>query len=640
MSIFLKRGTEANRAGLSLRLGETIYTTDTRRVYIGSGSASTGNEIEFGQLSASFVSASSISASGIKVDILDAATIVGNVESSSYVEYGNVANKPALVSSSLQFGPTNNVTFGQITASSIEVQTLHVQTITSSVEYVSGSTIHGSLSGNTHQFTGSVLVNGSVTTAAGMVIHTTSNTSQNGGLIIGSSAKDTPAAGGVGSITIASDNATGSLQGMMSLVSSATATDRRLAIQCVEQGVSFRSITLAENGGNVGIGTTSPRAKLDVLGLATIGDTDNTPSQNAGLSIVRAGGNATSLNLWQVGQASGHIGFRANDRNLYVLNSYTDGTIENGKGIAIDTAGNVGIGTSSPTSKLEVAGVGRDSGLYITGATSPGLTLKASTGHDWELFSCGTGNAVAAGGFALYDNTAGAYRMVVDTAGNVGIGTTSPSAKLEIQAATNGGRISVTGEGGAVYNTINNYAPTSYDLTGMIIRASAFTFTDGATITEIQGNLIRCARIQAGSTASLNLGGAYGAHQIISPTGAIRFTTYGAGTLITDSSGNITATSDARMKDISGSFGRGLDAIMQLSPKVYHWKSESGLNTEDVNVGLIAQEVLPYIPEAIGYKDDKYTMSDRPIISALINAVKELKADNDSLRARIEVLEA
>jgi hypothetical protein len=122
-------------------------------------------------------------------------------------------------------------------------------------------------------------------------------------------------------------------------------------------------------------------------------------------------------------------------------------------------------------------------------------------------------------------------------------------------------------------------------------------------------------------------------------TGMVRFSSYGAGTLTTDSSGNITATSDARMKDISGSFVRGLDAILNLIPRVYHWSPGFGLNTEDVNVGLIAQEVLPYIPEAVHYKDDRYTMSDRPIIAVLINAVKELKADNDTLRNRVQSLE-
>ena len=142
---------------------------------------------------------------------------------------------------------------------------------------------------------------------------------------------------------------------------------------------------------------------------------------------------------------------------------------------------------------------------------------------------------------------------------------------------------------------------------------------------------------------------------------ALRFAGYGAGTLVTDSSGNVTASSDRRLKNVSGKFTRGLDAILQIQPKVFTWKPESGMNPDDINVGFIAQDVQPAIPEAVGSmktvdteEDDGtgkkvkktkreasefLTLSDRPIIAALVNAVKELKAENDDLRARVSALE-
>jgi len=80
------------------------------------------------------------------------------------------------------------------------------------------------------------------------------------------------------------------------------------------------------------------------------------------------------------------------------------------------------------------------------------------------------------------------------------------------------------------------------------------------------------------------------------------------------------------------------------------------MNTEDENVGFIAQEVLDAVPEAVGQyrtsevevdgkktkkreKAELLTLSDRPLIAALVNAVKELKAENDALSARIAKLE-
>ena len=144
-------------------------------------------------------------------------------------------------------------------------------------------------------------------------------------------------------------------------------------------------------------------------------------------------------------------------------------------------------------------------------------------------------------------------------------------------------------------------------------------------------------------------------------TGLVRLHSYGAGTLVTDSSGNVTASSDRRLKNVSGKFTRGLAAIMEIQPKVFTWKPESGMNTDDVNVGFIAQDVQPVIPEAVGSmktsdveEDDGtgkkvkkskreasefLTLSDRPIIAALVNAVKELSEQNAALVKRITALE-
>ncbi len=139
-------------------------------------------------------------------------------------------------------------------------------------------------------------------------------------------------------------------------------------------------------------------------------------------------------------------------------------------------------------------------------------------------------------------------------------------------------------------------------------------------------------------------------------TRAIKLPTYGAGTLVTDSSGNVTASSDASLKTVTGTFTRGLADVLKLTPRTYHWNAQSGMNTDDENVGFIAQEVLESIPEAVGQyrtsevevdgkktkkreKAELLTLSDRPLIAALVNAVKELKAENDALSARIAKLE-
>ena len=107
--------------------------------------------------------------------------------------------------------------------------------------------------------------------------------------------------------------------------------------------------------------------------------------------------------------------------------------------------------------------------------------------------------------------------------------------------------------------------------------------------------------------------------------GAMTFSHYGAGAATFDASGNITSVSDARKKDIVGSFTRGLEAVRQLKPVTFHWRADSGLSTAELNAGFVAQDVLSVIPEAIGQdKEGFYTFADRPITAALVNAVKEL----------------
>lgn len=100
MGIILKKGPEANRNSISLATGEVIFTTDTRRLYIGSGSSSNGFEITFNQLTASFITASQITASVVKANSFigtasyagTASYIVGSIESASYADYAPTAS--------------------------------------------------------------------------------------------------------------------------------------------------------------------------------------------------------------------------------------------------------------------------------------------------------------------------------------------------------------------------------------------------------------------------------------------------------------------------------------------------------------------------------------------------------------------
>ena len=279
----------------------------------------------------------------------------------------------------------------------------------------------------------------------------------------------------------------------------------------------------------------------------------------------------------------------------------------------------LGIGTDAPNHKVTVGGNGTFGyGIQQSDTTVAAITANTSTG---ELRHFASTNYFP----TFYSNGVEAMRIDLNGAMSLGAVTGSPRLYAYKDAAANAG-LGINLSGGI--GELSVFAGTTTDAVGII--SFGRRRVDSGTYTE---------------RANISLA-----------TGAVRFNAYGAGTLATDSSGNITASSDARLKDVTGTFTRGLADVLKLTPRTYRWNEKSGMDTEDENVGFIAQEVIDAVPEAVGQyrtsevevdgkktkkreKAELLTLSDRPLIAALVNAVKELKAENDALSARIAKLE-
>jgi hypothetical protein len=102
-----------------------------------------------------------------------------------------------------------------------------------------------------------------------------------------------------------------------------------------------------------------------------------------------------------------------------------------------------------------------------------------------------------------------------------------------------------------------------------------------------------------------------------------------------------TQTSDERIKNILGPVTYGLDEVKQLDPVSYALKSDP---EQTPHLGFIAQQVLPLVPESVFDTDEeieegeptKLGMEYVALIPVLVNAIKELSAEVDALKAQLQ----
>ena len=179
-----------------------------------------------------------------------------------------------------------------------------------------------------------------------------------------------------------------------------------------------------DTSGNLGIGTTSPGAKLEVNGTIKL-----TPTLNGGLQINQSGGTQTAY----IGP-SGFGGFALGTQTADNVILFTN----NSERMRIDTSGNVGIGTTSPGYRLDVSGSTRfktTTNQNLNVITSQ--VLSGGTRLD-SINDAGSANIpLEFGGSQFAWIASGAERMRIDSSGNVGIGTSSPNGLLDVTSNTN-----------------------------------------------------------------------------------------------------------------------------------------------------------------------------------------------------------
>ncbi len=114
------------------------------------------------------------------------------------------------------------------------------------------------------------------------------------------------------------------------------------------------------------------------------------------------------------------------------------------------------------------------------------------------------------------------------------------------------------------------------------------------------------------------------------------------GTAAKPGGGSWATYSDARLKDLTGEFTYGLDAIMAIDTIKYRYKDNNalGILNEREHSGFIAQDIQKVIPEAVRKTTDDYlTVDNDPIFLALINATKEQQAQLDENKRMLNLMQ-
>ncbi len=416
-------------------------------------------------------------------------------------------------------------------------------------------------------------------------------------------------------------------------------------------GAEYTSITMTPPTINL-TGTTQVTSQMDsvVVNAPTlVGDTATlTINDAATMTIAGAPVESTNIALTdtfglKINAAA--VGSATNSYGLYV-DAPTGATNNYG---AVVASGNVGIGTAAPEEML-----------HIVSESDP--TLKIDPGSndtvDPMLFLADTfagpgmqiryDNDVGSTYFdSLYDHAAGDIHfrtkvsgtpvnaMTIEAAGHVGIGTLVPDG-FQVNAAV-----------------LESARSVDNVRLGIVADTPRIIFEDSASATlweiDNSGGVMRifnpgAVRAQLSTTkAQFNLSVGIGKD----PDYQLELSTNSAGK---PTSNTWEIVSDRRLKANIEPFTDGLDTILQIDPVSYSLNGKAGRPKGEEGISVIAQDVMDVVPYTISTFKEKlepddeeetelYSFDSSALTFVLINAVKELKAENDDLRARITDLE-
>lgn len=370
----------------------------------------------------------------------------------------------------------------------------------------------------------------------------------------------------------------------------------------------------------VGLGTTTPASMLELKATVPSLTINAGTSGNGAINFQKSG-----ILKNQIGQDLSSNG----TANFYMSDAATVFLFH-------DPTGNTNLGgtaSATGTSAIHIDpsnNITANLGNFTTSSLFATTSLAGQTTSGGALNLTSTTNATKG---LINFGTASAYNEATD---KWGLGTTTTTAgKVTISSTggtTNG--LTITATSASSYSDIDFI--TNNGLVGQFLMSgSGFSsgilggnemmllheFTSGKLTIGTLSNLP--TRIVTNNAERV----------VVSGAGAVRFNTYGAGSISADASGNLTSSSDVRLKTNIQPFTTGLKELMNLNPITYRWNKLSGNEMDSTYAGFSAQNVKANIPHGTGTDSRGYlSLQDRAIMATLVNAVKEQQIEIQHLK--------
>jgi len=294
--------------------------------------------------------------------------------------------------------------------------------------------------------------------------------------------------------------------------------------------------------------------------------------------------------------------------------------------VTIDTLQNVGIGTTSPSAPIDVVSNSSAIGTRIRGRSSDSYGVLEFTNNGASAETARI--AADSSNNLIFSNTSSIIeRMRIDSSGNVGIGTTSPSFKLDVQRGSDGIVSYFRRSGGTV-------SPALY-----------------VTVNET-GNTVGFGTDYSGATSPSMTFTTQGAERMrISSAGIVTMSAYGAGAATFSAAGVISSVSDETWKIKDGVPVDTDSMLNKLNPGYWYYNDEKKETFgSDRQLGFYAQNVNAAIgPEAApipeegkpwGYYDRSVLAITVMSLQKALSNIQELKAINDTQAETINALTA